>query len=233
MALSLAILCALELESTPIINLLAMKEREVFDQRLRLRFFASEKYPAIGLVLFGKCPLNNVDRIGTQIASVAAWETIKTIEPQKIVSAGTAGGFKSKGAQIGDIYVSHGPIYFHGRHIPVPDYKAFELGNFPSMDVSINVRIKKGIISSGDSIPISRYDQDKINLIGSDAKDMEAAAVAEIAHLANVPMVALKAISDIVDSNEGTHQQFMVNYKIAIENLANTLEYLIANKYLN
>lgn len=104
MTFSLAILCALELEADPIVRLLEMHEHQyVFDSRLRLRFFVSKRFPDICLVLFGKCPRTNVDRIGTQIASLVTWETIRQIKPASIASVGTAGGFKAKGAQIGDI----------------------------------------------------------------------------------------------------------------------------------
>ena len=231
MTFSLAILCALEIEGIPIINSLDMTERpDVFDKRLRLRFFVSGKFPEICLVLFNKCPLNNVDRIGTQIAALSTWETIKTISPKVIASVGTAGGFKAKGAKIGDVYMSDGPIFFHGRHIPVPEYQSFELGKFPSMSMTINSNIKKGIISSSDSIPVSQHDEEKMNLIKPDAKDMEAAAVAEVAHMAGIPMFALKAISDFVDSTERTHRQFLSNYKVATKNLTESLELLITNK---
>jgi len=228
---SLAMLCALEIEADPIIRLLKMHEhQDIFDQRLRLRFFASSRFPDICLVLFGKCPRAKVDRIGTQIATLAAWESIRQIRPAFLASVGTAGGFKAKGAQIGDIYASHGSIYFHGRHIPVPAYRSFELGEFPSSKLDINGTIKKGVISSGDCVPLVASDQEKMQLIGTDAKDMEAAAVAEIANLAGVPMFAVKSISDFVDSDERTHEQFLANYKIATEKLAQAMEFIVSNR---
>lgn len=234
MTYSLAMLCALELEAEPIIQSLKMQERNnAFDERLRFRFFVSESHSDICMVLFGKCPSANIDRIGTQIAALAAWETIKTINPKAIASVGTAGGFSSKGAKIGDVFLSDGFIYFHGRHIPVPEYSAFELGKFSSMALTnIHECIKRGVISSGDSIPLSPNDQEKMHTIGTDAKDMEAAAIAEVAQLAGVPMFALKSISDFVDSTEHTHQQFIANYKAATLSLAQGIELLITNKCL-
>ncbi|MCA9508604.1 MAG: hypothetical protein KC505_09300, partial [Myxococcales bacterium] len=128
MDISLAILCALSLEAEPIIDALDMRESfDVFDARLGLRIFLSEDSKT-ALVLFGKCPKYKVDRIGTQFATLAAWETIKVINPKALASVGTAGGFKSKGAHIGDVFLSCGPIYYHGRHIPVEAYHEFEKG---------------------------------------------------------------------------------------------------------
>lgn len=234
MRYSLALLCALKVEAEPIIESLKMEEQaHIFDPRLGLKFFVSRNYSEISMVLFGKCPTATIDRIGTQIATLATWETIKTINPKSIASVGTAGGFRSKGTRIGDVFLSEGPIYFHGRHIPAPKYHAFELGKFASMTLNtLNMDIKRGVVSSGDSIPISLEDQEKMNIIGTDAKDMEAAAVAEVAALAGVPMFALKAISDFVDTAEQTHTQFLANYPIAILNLAHTIELLIQNNYL-
>lgn len=225
-------LCALEIEANPIIQLLKMQEQhDVFDERLRFRFFVSQSYPEICMVLFGKCPSANIDRIGTQIAALATWETIKTLNPKTVASVGTAGGFSSKGAKIADVFLSDGPIYFHGRHIPVPEYSEYELGKFCSMTMkNINGNVKRGVISSGDSIPLSPNDQEKMRMIGTDAKDMEAAAVAEIAQLAGVPIFALKSISDFVDSADRTHQQFIANYKAATKSLAESVELLITNK---
>ena len=231
MHFGLALLCALKIEAEPIIKRFGLKPIDsAFDRRLGLQLFANENDQSLCLVYFGKCLISDVDRIGTQIASLATWETIRTIKPAMLASIGTAGGFKSKGANIGDVYISDGPIYFHGRHIPVPAYKDFEIGKFPTASISTNGTIKKGVISSGDSVPLSQHDQEKMLLVGTDAKDMEAAAVAEIAHLASVPMFALKAISDFVDLSEQTHQQFLANYKIATERLTDALEQILASK---
>lgn len=79
-------------------------------------------------------------------------------------------------------------------------------------------------------MPLVASDQEKMQLIGTDAKDMEAAAVAEVANLAGVPMFAVKSISDFVDSEERTHEQFISNYKIATEKLAQAMEIIVSNK---
>jgi 5'-methylthioadenosine nucleosidase len=229
MTFNLAILCALEIEAVPIINSLQLSEKQCpFDKRLGFRFFASAR-SEICLLQFGKCPKNGIDRIGTQIAALAAWETVKTLAPAVIASVGTAGGFKAKGASIGDVFVSDGKICFHGRHIPVPKYKSFETGDFPSHIIKNLGVLKKGRVSSGDSVPISKQDHDRMLALGTDAKDMEAAAIAEVAYLANVPMLAVKAISDFVDSSEQTHSQFMANFKEATDKLAQAMNFLISN----
>lgn len=64
--------------------------------------------------------------------------------------------------------------------------------------------------------------------IGTDAKDMEAAAVAEVACMANVSVFAMKAISDFVDSSENTHDQFTRNFSLATERLTDAMHKLLS-----
>ncbi len=230
MTFSLAMLCALEIEAKPIIDILEMKEKEeFFDPRLGFKLFSSKLFPKTCLIQFGKCQKNGVDRIGTQIAAIAAWETIRTLSPNYIGSVGTAGGFQKKGASIGDVYLSERHICFHGRHIPVPEYASFELGHYPVMHIPNFVNIKRGIISSSDAIPLSKHDALKMTKIKTDAKDMEAAAIAEIAYASAVPMFALKSISDFIDSPQDTHTQFLANFKTATESLARALKSLLCS----
>lgn len=229
MKFSLAVLYALEIEAEPFIRLFGMREqRHVFNEKLNLRLFVSDEHSSIAVVLFGACPRHGVERIGTQIATMAALETIRVLNPKTIASVGTAGGFLRKGAQVGDVYYSEA-IFFHGRHIDFPKYRDFELGGFPCALLSNLGDIKKGVISSSDSIPVQKDEQEKLTSLNTDAKDMEAAAIAEIAALFHTPMFALKAISDFVDVEGSTFEQFQVNYRVASQNVANALQYVIMN----
>lgn len=228
MQTSLVLFCALPLEAEGIIRLLDMKEvAGYFDSRLGLKLFLSNIYPGVCLVLFGQCKYSGSQRIGTQIASLACWESIRMLNPSMVGSVGTAGGFKRKGASIGDVFLSNKYIYFHGRHIPVPGYKMFELGQYPVMQLPVLPGLDLGIISSSDSVPASKIDMERMEQIGTDAKDMEAAAIAETACMANVPMFAIKAITDFVDSEEPTYEQFAKNYALAIESLTSAVGNLL------
>lgn len=52
---------------------------------------------------------------------------------------------------------------------------------------------------------------------------MEAAAVAYVAELAGVPMLAVKAITDLVDHHTATAEQFAANLAMASSRLAEEL----------
>lgn len=233
MSCELAALFALEIEAEPFINQFNLNERHgVFDDRLKLRLFTCDRHPSLSVVLFGKCPTHGVERIGTQIATMAALETIRLLRPHMLASVGTAGGFLKRGANIGDVFFSDRAIYFHGRHIVCPMYRDFEMGGFPSTTLHDLGTIKRGVISSSDSIPPSLNDATKMDELATDAKDMEAAAIAEIAALTSTPMFALKAISDFVDTSETTFDQFQANYRVAARNLCDSLLYVIEHNQL-
>lgn len=232
MTCELAILCALEIEAEPIKIALDMEEiHDHFDPRSGLKLYKSNMRHVIKLVQFGTCSKSNVNRIGTQMACLAAWETIKTLNPKIIASVGTAGGFQRKGACIGDVYYSN-KIYFHGRHIPVEAYKSYEIGDFTAVNLPNLRDVKFGVVSSSDSVSASIDDLNKMHELGTDAKEMEAAAIAEIAAMTDTPMFALKSISDFIDSPVGTHTQFVANVKLATAALTKSLRTLIHENYV-
>ena len=67
----------------------------------------------------GKCSKHGVDNVGTAPAALTAYLSIQQLKPDLVISLGTAGGFKAKGAQIGDVYISTA-FANHDRHIPIP-----------------------------------------------------------------------------------------------------------------
>jgi 5'-methylthioadenosine nucleosidase len=44
----------------------------------------------------GKCAVNGVDNVGTVPASLTAYLAIQALDPDLVISAGTAGGFRSQ-----------------------------------------------------------------------------------------------------------------------------------------
>ena len=54
-------------------------------------------------------------------------------------------------------------------------------------------------------------------------KDMEAAAIAWVADLSQTPFFALKIVTDIVDGERPTHEEFLENLGTAAVSLQQTL----------
>ena len=67
----------------------------------------------------GTCVVHGVDQVGTVPAALTAYLTLQALQPDLLISAGTAGGFKARGGAIGDVYLSSAHMN-HDRRIPLP-----------------------------------------------------------------------------------------------------------------
>lgn len=65
-------------------------------------------------------------KVGTSAAFLTTYLAIDAFKPELVISAGTAGGFESNGAEIGSIFVSTTTVN-HDRRIPLPGFKEFGL----------------------------------------------------------------------------------------------------------
>ncbi len=224
----LAILFAMEAEAKPTIEKLGMIPSGATFRFPTLTAYEKtiENLGTIYVVINGKSPTySNFDLIGTQIAAIAALETITAIQPDLIISAGTAGGFEKFGTEVGDVFLSTG-FGYHDRRIPLGDWLHFGRGNYscPILDVlAKKYNLHLGKISTGNSLDFS--DSDEIEFIKSDArlKEMEAAAIAEIATFYDVPVIALKAITNCVGLKANVASEFTDNFSIAVSALTEKL----------
>src|SRR5690606_22944711 len=89
--------------------------------------------------------------------------------------------------------------------------------------------LKVGVVSTGDSLDCSPEDLARLVAHGACVKEMEAAAIAWVCELHRVPLVLLKAITDLVDHHEATAAQFLENYGLAVRRLASELERVVAH----
>ena len=126
--------------------------------------------------------------------------------PDLVISAGTAGGFRSSTACIGDVFVSSKCI-FHSRRIPAARgvYEEYGFGHFRSPPLAGLARqcgLKIGVVSTSDSLDASPRDLELLRAEGAAVKEMEAAAIAWVCQQLHVDFFALKSITDIVDRDE-------------------------------
>jgi 5'-methylthioadenosine nucleosidase len=65
-------------------------------------------------------------------------------------------------------------------------------------------------------------------------KEMEVASIAYVTDHANVPLLAVKVVTDIVDGDRPSHEEFLENLHIASDNLQRQLprvvNYIIGKK---
>ncbi|XP_022869092.1 5'-methylthioadenosine/S-adenosylhomocysteine nucleosidase 2-like isoform X2 [Olea europaea var. sylvestris] len=182
---------AMKKEASPLVEKFQLTEESnsLFPKGVPwVRYSGKYKDLNINIVSPGKDIVLGVDSVGTVSASLITYASIQALQPDLIINAGTAGGFKAKGACIGDVYLAS-DVAFHDRRIPIPI----------------------GKLSTGDSLDMCPHDETAIIANDATVKDMEGAAVAYVADLLRTPAIFLKAVTDIVDGDRPTTEEFLEN----------------------
>ncbi|OEL17337.1 5'-methylthioadenosine/S-adenosylhomocysteine nucleosidase 2 [Dichanthelium oligosanthes] len=185
------IVMAMEKEAMPLVNefKLVRAEESIFPKGATwTRFHGNYKDLHIDLVMPGKDVVFGVDSVGTVSAALVTYASIQALKPDFIINAGTAGGFKARGASIKDVFLAS-DVAFHDRRIPIP----------------------LGKLSTGDSLDMSPEDEAAILSNDATIKDMEGAAVAYVADMFSTPAIFVKAVTDIVDGDKPTAEEFLNN----------------------
>uniref|UniRef100_A0A0R0JHX7 Nucleoside phosphorylase domain-containing protein n=1 Tax=Glycine max TaxID=3847 RepID=A0A0R0JHX7_SOYBN len=111
---------------------------------------------------------------------------------------GTAGGFKAKGASIGDIFVVS-ECAFHDRRIPIPIFDLYGVGLRKAFETPKLVK--------------------ELNLKG--------AAIAYVADLLKVPAIFIKAVTNNVDDDKAIVEEFLQNLAALTVELGLAVEQVI------
>lgn len=213
---SILIIIAMQTEALPVVNKFQLTENphSLFPKGVPwVHYHGTYKDIKLNLVWPGKDLNLGVDSVGTISSSVVTYASIQALQPDLIINAGTAGGFKAKGAAIGDVFLaSH--VAFHDRRIPIPVFDLYGVGlrqAFSTPNLLKALNLKPGKLSTGDSLDMSLQDEASITANNAAVKDMEGAAVAYVADLLKVPVIFLKAVTDIVDGEKPTAEEFLQN----------------------
>lgn len=227
------LIMAMEAEAKPVISNLRLKPSEKKIDNYPCHLYKGElnKHELL-LVVNGTYPTEpKVSLIGTDAGSLSCFLGINLFKPDLVINLGTAGGKLKSGMKIGDTILAN-TVYFHDRRVGIPGYSERALGSFQSWDRSAELAEKIGSkyhhISTGNSFELNKLDEEKINFLQSEAKEMEAAAIAWSASLLGVPFLALKSITDFIDVDEhSSEEQFFKNLSKACENLSIKIKDLI------
>ncbi|PNY12054.1 5-methylthioadenosine s-adenosylhomocysteine nucleosidase 1-like protein [Trifolium pratense] len=271
---NILIVIAMQTEAQPVVNKFELIEdpHSPFPQGVPwVRYHGKYKDLNINLIWPGKDPSSGVDSVGTISSALVTYAAIQALQPDLIINAGTAGGFKARGASVGDIFIAS-DCAFHDRRIPIPVFdlygvgsrKAFETPNLvKELDLKVvlfevqivspsslasHVVIQVGYhclprltgltdfpctcafehdnyipivydclglmvakLSTGDSLDMTEQDESSITANDATVKDMEGAAVAYVADLLKVPAIFVKAVTDIIDGDKPTAEEFLQN----------------------
>ncbi|KAJ6897381.1 hypothetical protein NC651_023292 [Populus alba x Populus x berolinensis] len=204
---SILIVIAMQTEAMPIVNKFQLEEDldSVFPKGVPwVRYHGVYKDLHINLVWPGKIQLWDmdmgyafylgVDSVGTNSASLVTYAAIQV-----------------KGASISDVFLAS-DVAFHDRRIPIPVFDLYGVGSrqsFSTPNLLKELNLKAGKLSTGDSLDMSP--QEEASIVANDAtvKDMEGAAVAYVADLLKVPAIFIKAVTDIVDGDKPTAEEFL------------------------
>lgn len=221
---------AMDSEAQPIINTLHLTPIKHSFSGLPMRGYEGKlDNKEILLIKNGKDPVNKVQNIGTQAATLSTYLGIEYFHPDFIISIGTAGAVPESGAGLMDIYLSK-TIYFFDRRIPMKGYEKYGRGAFPSTplpNIEKKLGFKTGVVCSGDSFDEEQVDYKIFLKEHCAAIDMEAASVAWVSMLTKTPMIAIKGITNFV-RGEKIHAEHKKYLPIVTMNLANKLKELIA-----
>jgi 5'-methylthioadenosine/S-adenosylhomocysteine nucleosidase len=219
-----AIIMAMKQEAKPLIEEYNFyKLPKIFDEELPMEAYHIDKEGIdITIILNGTDRDFQLDCVATQPATLSAFLAVQHFRPDLIINAGTAGGFAQRGSEIGDVYVSHKYIRYHDRRIPLPGFDKYGMGNYPCLNASRlaqKLGMKLANVSTGNSLDITPTDLAIINIETPVVKEMEAAAIAWVAHLYRIPFIAVKSITDLIDNEQAVEQEFIKNLAIASNNL--------------
>jgi 5'-methylthioadenosine nucleosidase len=206
----------MEAEAMPMIERLGLKKDDppvIAPPAPCISYSGTDWGMKIHLVCFGKCPGTGMDTVGTAPASLFSYLAIQAFSPDVVVSAGTAGGFKCKGASIGDVFVATNTVN-HDRRIPIPGFAEYGVDkrvtmSAPKLTAALN--FKSGVCSSGNSLDYTKEDMELMMEHEACVKEMEAAAISWSASLFCCPVLCLKSITDIVDGDRPAQDEFLEN----------------------
>jgi 5'-methylthioadenosine nucleosidase len=225
---SVTLIMAMEQEAAPIVARYSLKRAD--ESFLPGAPFVAwsgtaEKGLKLNVVWCGYDKRFGVNNVATTAAAVATYASVVAFgKVDLIVSAGTAGAFGQRGAKICDVFLSSKCI-FHSRRIPdgvTGVLEEYGFGHFrspPLYRLAREAGLQVGVISTADSLDCSPTDMALLLAEGAVVKEMEAAAVAWVCQQLAIPFIALKSITDIIDSGESTREEFDRNLAAAAQAL--------------
>lgn len=183
------------------------------------------------LVTSGCDETYGVDNVATQNAAAMTALGLQMFWPDVVINAGTAGGFIACGAKIGSVYLGSEFIY-HDRRIPIPGFASYGVGGyqmFPPPD--LRRKYPSSLVSTGNSLDIKEEERlllSRLSKNGVVVKDMEGTAIAEMCWQTKTPMIALKAVTDLIDGDRCSQEEFLQNLTLASQSLNEAVRFVLS-----
>lgn len=178
---------------------------------------------------FGKDVAVCVCGIGKVNAALGAQLLISKFDAEKLLNFGVAGGLND-GTKLCEVYQISDAVQFDFDLVELNGTKIGTLNEYTENYLNLNGLngLKSGLpfkkLGTADRFNDSVDDFKLLTEeLGADIRDMEGAAIVQAAYAAQLPVYAVKAISDVAGSGS-TAEQYFVNKEKALKNLEAKLE---------
>lgn len=223
---TIAIVMAMEAEAAPVVRAMAAQPIAVPAGRPHRWYLASRAGARVVVAVNGPDARFGVDGVGPEPAVMNTIAAVERFRPDLVVSAGTSGGWVSRGGEIGKVYLSYPHVVRHDRRIGIAGFREFGVGSFPVVPmraVAAAIGAEPGVVTTGGSLDETPEDARIMAELDARSKEMEAASVAWVCETLGVPFVALKTITDLADVPHPTADQFEANLHTASAQLTEHL----------
>lgn len=216
---------AMQAEAQPLIDEFHLQEHKDFFSPLPCQLWEGEvKTNDTQKRLFVVLPGRQHDRdlIGCEPAAMTTTLVIERLHPDIIINSGTCGAWQRHGMKVGEVYLGSGAM-FHDRSVPGDNaWNTQGLGNYSTWEGTETLAQALGIntakVTTGSSFDMTEAEEQTIEKNNGRLKEMEGAAVAFVCSLYHVPVVLVKAVTNLRDSGtdddmESFHQNLIMASK--------------------
>ncbi|WP_298636305.1 hypothetical protein [uncultured Umboniibacter sp.] len=181
------------------------------------------------VVIAGVSSRHGCDRIGQVAAAVMAREALLLAPTSCLVSAGTCGAVCGS-LSVGDVITAATTATFYDHRIPLKAFSTYADGNYPLFDLLpfLPDSTRSARVSTGSSLDMSERDVSNLRRLDIAAKEMELAAIAQVAFELGGQAAGLKVIANA--AGDQAHGEFTENLNDVSQGLALSLKHLITKE---
>ena len=169
---------------------------------------------------FGKDVALCVCGVGKVNAALGSQLLVSKFDVEKLLNFGVAGGLNQE-TKLCQVYQIAAAVQFDFDLVQLNGTKIGTLNEYTENYLNLNVfqGFEQRKLGTADRFNDSQEDYALLTQeLNADIRDMEGAAIVQAAYAAELPVYAVKAISDVAGSGSTT-EQFLINKDKALQNL--------------
>lgn len=209
-------------EAKPFVEHYGLVKQEGFFAPLPCMLYSGKVEDAeLFVVLNGE--QHGADLIGCEPAAITTMAAIQQLRPDIVISSGTCGGWQRYGMEVGRVYIANGAM-FHDRRVPGDnEWHTQGIGNYSvwegAAELATRLDMPMAKVTTGSSFDMTAEEETIIDEHGGRLKEMEGAAVAFTCSLFRVPVMLVKAVTNLRDAEDEDIEAFQRNLATASENI--------------